>query len=64
MTKERCGRVRLLWTMDIMTEVSLTSLHTAPVPECIWLCAAHHLLCGGLAGDLVPGLQGAHAGGR
>ena len=54
----------LAFSMDIMTEVSLTSLHTALFPECVWLCATHHLLCGGLAGDLVPGLQGAHAGGR
>lgn len=35
-----------------------------PVPECIWLRVAHHLVRGGLAGDLVPGLQGAHAGSR
>lgn len=38
-------------------------LYTAPVPECFWLRATHHFICGGLAGDLVPRLQGAHSGG-
>lgn len=37
-------------------------LWTASLPECIWLRAADHVVRGGLAGDLVPRLQGAHAG--
>lgn len=39
-------------------------LCTAPLPECLWVCVAHHFLCGGLVGDLVPWLQGATPGGR
>lgn len=42
----------------------LSPLYTAPVPECLWLCVVHHLVCGGLAGDLVPWLQGAPTGSR
>lgn len=43
---------------------SFSLCSAALVQKRLWLCFTHHLVCGGVVGNLVPWLQGSHSGSR